>query len=409
MYPRYQKERIVDGLTGARTVMVRGPRQSGKSTLVKEICASNNLSYFNLDEADIFTVAKADPTGFIEGVAKAPAAIDEVQRVPELVLAIKIAVDNRPVPGSYLLTGSANYLTLPKVADSLAGRVFLYSLPPLTQREIESRPEDFIEALFNKGPSVPEKIVPGPDSYLERALTGGFPEVVSGRQDQRDSWFESYIATVVSKDLTDISRVHRPFEVESLLRLIAARSSTTLNIAGLARDLRISEPTVKRHLALLETLFLVSRVPVWRGNYGEGVIKAPKIYVSDSGLMASLLRAKAEKVLINPDLSGRLFETFVAMEIQRQTSWSGTDVELFHYRDVNKHEVDLVLERRGGEIVAIEVKASATTSRSDARGIANLKERVGPRFVAGFVIYTGRHYLPLGEDIWALPVASLWE
>ncbi len=400
---------MVDALEDTRVVLISGARQTGKSTLAMSVARDEHpASFITLDDEGHRAAAQADPTGFLSR-RTGPIVIDEIQRAPELLLAIKMAVDTDNTPGRFLLTGSANILSAPRVMDSLAGRIEIVTLWPLSQGELAGVDEGFVDALLSGGPpsGAPDRV----DFHgLARLLgRGGFPEVVTrDAPARRRRWFESYLRSLVERDIRDLADIRRSDEIERLLRLIATRVGNILQPATLAHDLSIGRFTVESYIGLLETLYIVRRLPAWRPALGARVVHAPKAYVVDSGLLCHLLNADAERIVSDVRVSGMVLENFVAMEVLRQLEWSKERVFLYHFRDKDNREVDLVLESARGKVAGIEVKASATVRPQDFRGLERLKRLAGDRFACGIVLYVGEHTVPFGEGLWAVPVSALW-
>lgn len=403
---RWATALVTEAMTDTRVVFVMGPRQAGKSTLVSGYATAAGLPpVITLDDQAARDAALADPAGFVAGLAR-PAVLDEVQRAPDLLLAIKEAVDRDTSPGQFLLTGSSNVRSNRKVKDALTGRMETITLWPLAQAEI-GHGGSFVDTLLAGAPPAVADAVVGRDSYAPQVAAGGFPEALSRQARRRDRWFASYLDTTLDRDLRDISDATRLDEVPRLLRLLAAQAAGIVNYAALASRLRISEKTVKGYVELLETVFLVRRLPAWRPGLAAREIRAPKVHLVDTGLLVHLLGADERRIGRDDQITGKALENFVVMEVTKQAEAAQTDVRLYHYR-ADRDEVDLVLESRTGDIVGIEVKASATPSGHDRRGLENLRDAAGERFKAGVVIYSGRQTIPLGDRLWAVPVSGLW-
>ena len=385
-----------------------GARQVGKSTLVQSIARGpHRAEVLTLDDQATRAAASADPSGFVAGLS-VPVALDEVQRVPDLLLAIKQRVDDDPRPGQFLLTGSANILTAPRIADALTGRAEYLRLRPLSQGEIQGVRETLIAGLF-RGlvPALTQQPV-GRPAYADRITAGGYPEARMRRPGRRARFFASYVDTIIQQDLASISQVSDQTNVRRLLEAIAAVSAGELNFQGLSRTLGIPGSTLHNHADLLETLFVIERLPAWGDNLLRRVIRAPKAYITDTGLLAYLIGANAERVQTDLDLGGMLVETFVTNELLRQAEWESDQPRAFHYRDKDGREVDLVLERRDGTIVGVESKAAASVSSSDFRGLRHLREKLGDRFRMGVVMYTGANTIPFGDRLFAVPLSGIW-
>ena len=398
---------MVEALGDTRVVLIAGARQAGKSTLAAEVATHDHPARFlSLDDKATRDAAIADPTGFVAGLA-GPVVIDEVQRAPDLLLAIKRAVDNDPSPGRFLLTGSASILSAPRIVESLAGRVEIVDLWPLAQSEIERTDANIVDALFSGRPPLVTGATVGRVAFVERAVRGGYPEALRRDGRRRERWFDDYVRGIVERDLRDLSGAYKLEHVPRLLRLLAAQSAGIFRAERIGRAVGLDTKTVQTYTRLLETVFLVTRVPAWRPSLGSREIQSPKVFVNDSGLLAHLLGADDTRAAEDDQVTGRLFESFVAMEVARHLPWAATSARLHHYRDRDE-EVDVVLESRSGAVACIECKASATVGRSDHRAIGRLRDALGERFVAGFVVYTGADTIPLGDRIWAVPVSALW-
>ena len=399
---------VQEALGYARVVLLLGPRQAGKSTLVGELAAQGAVSRaVTLDDQLTRDAALVDPTGFAAGLERG-IAIDEVQRAPDLLLAIKQIVDRDSSPGQFLLTGSANVLTAPRILDALTGRTDVIELWPLAQSELEGSTSNLVDELFSGAPPRITGAPIGPGAWVERAILGGFPEVhtrPAGRL--RGRWFESYLRSLVQRDLRDMSDAQKLAEMPRLIRVLAAQASGVLVPDRIAQRVGLSTKTIQSYVRLLETVFVVRTVPAWRPGLTARERLAPKVFLTDTGLLAYLLGARAERAATDPQISGKLFENFVATEIVKQLVWAEHQVEIYHYRR-DRREIDLVLEANDGTVVAIEAKASASLAGSDRRALVELRDTLGEKFRAGVLLHTGTETVPLGERIWGLPVSALW-
>lgn len=405
---RHLRPRVLQALDDMRVVVVLGARQVGKSTLVERIATDDRpATMLTLDDQATRDAATADPTGFVAGLAT-PVVIDEVQRVPDLLLAIKARVDREQAPGQFLLTGSANILTAPRIADALTGRAEYLRLSPFSQGELHGRVESFIPLLFDgRWPQVTSRDV-GRAAYAGTIAAGGYPAVLGRADARRARFFDSYIDTIIQRDLSTIAQVHDQSNIKNLLFAVGSTSASLMNFDGLARDLGLSANTVRAHAALLDTLFLTARVEAWSTNLLSRVVKTPKAYVADSGLLCHLVGADADRVAGDGAVAGMAFETFVAMELRRQNAWQEDAAQQFHYRDRDGREVDVVLERRDGSVVGVEVKAAASVSPGDFRGLRHLRDKLSDRFKAGVLLYTGPSTVPFGDRLAAVPLCGLW-
>ncbi len=408
MIERYARPLVVEALKDTRVVMVMGARQVGKSTLCEAIAADDHPSVsVSLDDQAARQAALSDPRGFLAGFAS-PVFIDEVQRAPDLLLAIKQAVDRNNEPGQFLLTGSANILGSRKVQEALTGRIELVQLQSFAQAELEGAAGNLVDALFAASPPQVAEAPIGRRAFAGRVAAGGYPEALRREGRRRDRWFESYLVTTLERDLRAIADLHKAHELPRLLSVLASRSSNLLRYANVANELELDEKTVKSYVKALEAIFLVRVVPAWRPSFLQRVLHAPKVYIADSGLLAHLLGADEERIGADERVTGLALETFVAGEVMRHASWSITDPRVYHFRDRRGAEVDLVLEDRSGRVVAIEVKAKVSLNEDDNKGLRKLREAAGDRFIAGVVIHAGDQTLPLGNRLWALPVSALW-
>ncbi|MFK7604374.1 ATP-binding protein [Deinococcus sp. SM5_A1] len=405
MIARHLEPVIREALADTPVVMVVGARQVGKSTLAGRLASTQ----YTLDDLTTLASAQIDPVGFVNSLPDG-ALIDEIQRAPELLLPIKASVDRDRRPGRFLLTGSANVLTLPRVADSLAGRMSIHHLWPLSQGEqsqgeLAGHHEDFVAAAF--GPTLPDATTP--NDLAERLLRGGYPEVSARTQRRRAAWYEDYLRTLMERDVRDLSRISGVGELPKLLSLLATRSGNLLNFSDLGRDANLNNVTLGRYTGLLRALYLVDTVPAWASNVGKRLIKAPKVMFPDTGLAAHLLGLDTASLHTNRKAFGALLENFVVAELGRQLGWSAVAARLYHYRTAGGQEVDAVLEARDGRLVGIEIKASATISAREFAALETLAADTGNRFQRGIVLYTGDRVLPFGEKLHAVPIGALWQ
>jgi uncharacterized protein len=409
MYPRHILPHVQAALRDTRVLLINGARQTGKTTLVKALLASGyTAEYITLDDVTILQRAKADPQGFIRDLT-GPVILDEVQRAPEIFLPIKMAVDEKRLPGQFVLTGSANVLTLPRLGDSLAGRMEILPLLPLSQGEIEGKQEQFIDWVCGDEFQVAQVPLLPRAELWQRLIRGGYPEV-QGRNSQRsrESWFASYVTTLVERDLRDLSQIRDLHDFPRLIDYLATRSATLLNLSEVSRSVGIQHETLRRYTALLEAMYLLREVPAWTARLGKRLVKTPKIILSDTGLIAARLGITEERLPRDPLLLGQMLETFVVLELLKQQGWNQTQVRLYHFRDHNGVEVDVVLELPGGDIVGIEIKATATPGSEDLSGLRKLQSLTGKRFKRGILLHTGTVSLGWGSDLYMLPIAALW-
>jgi len=414
MFRRRIVGQVREALEDTPVVLLVGPRQSGKSTLVRELLTeSAERAYVTLDDAAILSAARSDPSGFLAGL-EGPATIDEIQRAPELLLPIKAMVDRDRRPGRFLLTGSADVLSLPTVADSLAGRMEVIGLRPLAQCEIEPRSgtANLVDVLFDGATIARPGHAQWADSkasILDRALAGGFPPAVARlAASRRRAWFASYLTTILDRDVRDLASIEGLKTLPNLLGLIAIRTAGLVNYSELASAIAVSQPTVKRYVVLLERLFLICELRAWSKNLGVRLAKAPKLHVADTGLAAHVAGIDAERIRRDPNLAGPLLETFVVLELLKIASWSEHRPAAFHFRSADGREIDLVLETASGDMVAVEVKASATVKSEDFGALRLLERLAGGSFRRGVLLYTGSELVPFSETLSAVPMSRLW-
>lgn len=401
--------KIVEALSDTPVVMLNGARQTGKSTLAKVLVSEKRMGrYITLDDATTLAAAQQDPTGFIASLGEST-IIDEIQRAPELFLAIKADVDLHRTPGRYLVTGSANVMLLPRLSESLAGRMEIFTLYPLSQGEFIDVKEFFIDMLFS-GEVFPLTSIPADcgSTLLERAIRGGYPEVASrASESRRRSWFGSYITTILQRDVRDIANIEGLTAMPRLLAMLATRSSALLNYSELSRTTGFAQSTLKRYMSLFEMIFLTEQLPAWYSNLGKRLVKTPKLIMNDTGLLTTLLGVNSARLEGTP-LCGAIIENFVIMELKKQISWSDTKPIMFHYRTQAGHEVDLLLEDAAGRIVGLEIKSAKSVGWQDFRGLQSLQETAGNGFLKGIVLYGGDKVVAFGKNLYALPIALLW-
>lgn len=403
------RPRLEQALADTRIVVIQGARQVGKSTLAEQVLKGRGGVSVTLDDPASLDFARIDPTGFVEQAPDRTLLIDELQRAPELVVALKASVDRDQRPGRFLVTGSANLLDLSSTHESLTGRAERIDLYPFSQRELATNPGSFIDLAFAPEALSEHKSALGREDYIERALAGGYPEAL-GRAStrRREDWYDAYISQIVRRDAPDISGLQRIADLPRLLRLIAGRMGSTMVWSSLAADAGIPRRTLDPYVALLETLYLTHTLPAWAVNLTSREVKQPKVFPVDSGLASGLLGATVAGLGPTAPLSGAVLECFVVGELRRQQTWADQRSSLYHYRDSRGVEVDAVLETPDGRVVGVEVKATSTVRAKDAAGLGVLRDRLGERFVAGYVLHTGPSSISVGERITALPMDVLW-
>jgi predicted AAA+ superfamily ATPase len=399
---------VAESLTDRPVVAVVGPRQAGKSTLALDLVRQGLLHrYHTLDDPVTFAAAKSDPAGFVAALEPGT-VIDEVQRAPGLARAIKLAVDFDRRPGRFLLTGSAQLMALPTLADALVGRMDVLTLRPLSQGEISGTVDGFVDWAFGTG-AAPDVAGISRADLIDRIAAGGFPEPWNWRSSRRDAWYRSYVATLIQRDVRELADITGTVDLQRLLTMLSARTASLLNTAELSRTTGLPQTTLRRYLALLDGTFLVETLPAWTGDPGRRLAKAPKVHLVDSGLAAWLTAGDHGRLAREPERWGALLESFVVGEVRKQLGWSSIDARLSHYRSHDDREVDLVLEARDGRLVGIEVKATVSPDARDLRGLHAFRERNPGRFHRGIVLYLGRQSVPLGDRLYALPIDALWQ
>lgn len=405
LYPRNIQSRVSEALADTPVVMIAGPRQVGKTTLVRQI-ADQGRKYFTLDDALTLLAAKEDPVGMIRGLDHA--IIDEIQRAPELLLAIKKTVDEDRRPGRFLLTGSANLMALPTVADSLAGRMETLTLLPLSQGEIQGTTANWLDIAFaGRLPSVSVPIVGG--ALVDLILRGGYPEAVSRTtQRRRTAWGKQYIDALIQRDVRDVANIDRLDQLPRFLKALAHIAGQMCNYTQLGGQVGLDHKTAARYIGVFEQMFLLKRVDVWASNRLKRVVKAPKLQFIDSGLLTTLVDLTPDLAQQNRSRFGNVLETFVYAELLKQATSSEGDYQLFYYRDHDQYEVDVVVENSAGKLVSIEIKAAATIKESDLRGLKRLISVAKDQFMLGVILYDGIETLPLGDRLWAAPISTLW-
>jgi predicted AAA+ superfamily ATPase len=410
MNKRHLMRRVRDALADTPVVFVQGPRQCGKTTLARQLQEQGYAAeYVTLDRTATLRAARADPDGFVDSLPER-IILDEVQRAPELFVAIKASVDRRRTPGRFLLTGSAQALLLPRVSESLAGRMELLTLWPFSQGEIEGRVDAFVDACFFPDFAPPKVAAESWPALAERIARGGFPEAVArAAGPRRRAWFEAHVTTLMQRDVRDLANITGLLDLPLLLRLAAARTMGLVNFSDLARDASMPQTTLKRYWSLFEVTFLIRPLRAWSANLGTRLVRAPKLVFGDSGLLCHLLGLDAARLRSDDLKTGAVLECFVASELTRQIGWSETQPALSHYRTHTQQEVDFVLEDRRGRLVGIEVKKTASPKAEDFKGLRHLRENAAKRFLRGILLYTGSESVAFGPNLYALPVSALWK
>lgn len=404
-YPRFARARVEEALSDTRVVLISGPRQSGKTTLASDI-ASEKIPFLTLDDANVLRSAVDDPVGFVRGLDRA--VIDEIQRAPDLLLAIKNLVDDDKTPGRFLLTGSANLMTIPKVADSLAGRMEIVRLLPLSQAEMHGTKSAFIDRAFAAEKPAAGDMIVGED-LVEIVLSGGYPEALDrARWSRKQDWYHGYLDAIVQRDVRDVAQIEQLGIMPKLISVLAEHSGQLVNYSGIGASLNLNHVTTRKYVSVFESLYLVHTLQPWFTNRLKRLTKSPKLHFLDAGLLAAMRDVSPDVVRKDKTSFGAILETFVFGELRKIATWSDQQCTFSHFRDKDRNEVDIVLENRRGEIIGIEIKASATVSAGDFSGMRKLADACGDKFVQGMVLYDHDKVVPFGEKMFAAPLSCLW-
>ncbi len=404
LYPRLLDSRVHEALNDTPVVLINGPRQCGKTTLVQ--LHGQGIPYFTLDDDNLLSSVRADPVGFIRRLDRA--VIDEVQHAPELLRAMKISIDQDRRPGRFLLTGSANLLAVPEVSDSLAGRMEILTLLPLMQAEIERRENHFLEIAVEQSWSTQRVSYPNGMSLISRVLSGGYPEMLARPTPaRRVAWASAYLKALLERDVLDLSAIDKLSDMPRLLAVLAQLSGQLVNFTQIGGQLGMDSKTAQKYLGVLENMFLIKRVAPWSGNELSRLVKTPKLHFLDAGLQASLVRLSPERAMSDHARFGATLESWVCGELAKTLSLTSEPWQIFHYRDKDQVEVDFVLESTDRQLIGIEVKAAATVTPDDFRGLRKLQTLTGASFISGIVLYDGDQALPFGERLWAIPLALI--
>ena len=406
LYPRLIEPYLVEALTDSPVVLIHGPRQCGKTTLARIVGAPRGYGYITFDDDVVRRAAESDPRGF---TADLPARVilDEVQRVPTLLTALKIEIDRHRAPGRFLLTGSTQVLLVPQVSESLAGRLQTLRLHPLAQCELERGGSDFLSALLAADFAIEGIGRMGPE-LADRITAGGYPAALTRPPGRRQaSWYLDHVSALVQRDVRDLAQVRQLEILPRLLSAAASQTATIFNLSDLAAPFEVSRPTVRDYVTLLERVFLVERLPAWHSNRLSRLVKRPKLHVADTGIASALLGMDGPALAHDRTLLGQLLETFVLQELRRQASWHEAHVSFHHFRNKDGAEVDIVIEQGATKVAGVEVKASGTARPSDFRGLRKLRSALGARFACGVVLYDGETTVPFGDRLYAVPVRRL--
>jgi len=409
LYQRFTEETLREALQDTPVVLIHGSRQCGKTTLAQSVGEQLGYHYISFDDDNQLQAAKTDPVGFVQSLPELT-IIDEVQRTPALFTALKASVDQNRKPGRFILTGSANILLLPQLADSLAGRMEIIQLRPLAQAEIAGQKPEFLQQLFNAdfGSATNQNNQPRlGESLAELICKGGYPAAIArNTAKRRSTWYRDYITTIIQRDVQNISNIRNLDILPKLLSLAASQTARLFNAADLASPFSISRPTIREYLALLEQIFLIEQLEPWHSNRLSRLIKTPKMHLSDTGLACSLLGVNSKTLWQDKTLLGQILETFIYQELRKYADWHDDDLKFYHFRNKDKVEVDIIIEQ-GRQLAGIEIKAAATVTQNDFKGLNKLKDACNDQFAAGVVFYDGENILPFGEKLFAVPISIL--
>lgn len=409
MYQRYIATPIAEALKDTPVILINGARQTGKSTLCRQLVGGGfDGQIMTMDDPTTLAAALADPLGFLQELSR-HAIIDEVQRAPKLFLSIKKVVDENRKERRLILTGSADVMTLPQVADSLAGRIEIHHLWPLSQSEILGKRSKFLNTLVTPGGRFHAHKNDWKD-LIEAIRGGGYPEALQRESEGRKAkWFESYIDAVLQKDISNLANIEGLIQIPNILHLIGTRIGSTVNLSDIARLSGVKNTTLQRYMALLEHVFLILRIPAWTPNIEGRFVKSPKIFLNDTGLLCHLRGESVDSLIENRTTSGAFLENFIVMEIVKLLSWSGLFLKPHHFSVHSGAEVDLVLEDRKKQLYGIEIKSTASVSQNDFNGLKRLAEIAGKKFQRGIVLYRGDQVVGgFGENLQAVPIPAVW-
>ena len=408
VYPRLIEPHLVEALADSPAVLIHGPRQCGKTTLARIVGSSRGYSYVTFDDDVVRSAAQDDPLGFAAGLPER-VILDEVQKAPALFPALKIEIDRKRTPGRFLLTGSTHVLLVPKLSESLAGRLQTLRLHPLAQCELKRCAPRFLDALFVGGFTIARTERLGED-LPRRIAAGGYPAALTrppGRR--RSNWYHDYVDALVQRDVRDLARVRQLEILPRLLAAAAAQTARLFNASDLSAPFEASRPTIRDYVTLLERVFLLEHLPAWHSNRLSRLIKRPKLHLCDTGVASALLGVDGPALAYDRTLFGQFLETFVLQELRRQAGWQDYRLSFHHFRDKDGVEVDIVVERGAAGVAGIEVKASGTVRPADFRGLRKLQGALGDRFAGGVVLYDGEATVPFGDRLYGVPLRALFE
>lgn len=409
---RHVRPVVEEALDEARIVAILGARQTGKSTLLQRVAAGHDARVTTLDDRDVRTSAAADPVAFVRQHPSGLLAIDEIQRVPDLMLALKQEVDRDPRPGRFLVTGSADLVRIPTVHDSLAGRVESINLYGFSQGELNRHRENFIDRFLAGDLFLDQYSELARSDYIELAVAGSYPEALARRTDKsRSRWLGDYLDRIITRDAPEVASLRDYGGLATVLKALAPVSSGTINTAALASRVGVTDKTMSKHLDLLRNLYLVHQLPAWYTNLAKRVVSKPKTMLLDTGLMAHMIGATTANMRPGEpyeSFAGSLLETFVVGELRRQQQWAETPARMYHYREHDGAEIDVILEAPNGQVAGIEIKATTNPGHDSTKWLARLRDRLGDRFIGGLVLCSRTDVVPMGDRIALAPIDTIW-
>jgi predicted AAA+ superfamily ATPase len=406
-YHRFIEPSLREALLDTPVVLIHGSRQCGKTTLALAVGEPLGYHYISLDDDNQLQAAKADPVGFVQSLPELT-ILDEIQRAPELFTSIKASVDRNRKPGRFILSGSANVLLLPQLADSLAGRMEIIHLRPLARCEITGEKPAFFDQLFGAdfGSDSNQNAYPRlGESLADIICQGGYPAAIArDSAKRRSAWYRDYITTIIQRDVQDVASIRNLDVLPRLLALAASQTARLFNSTDLASPFALSRPTIREYLTVLEQIFLIEQLQPWHANRLSRLIKTPKVHLTDTGLACALLGVNSQTLWQDKSLLGQLLETFIHQELRKYADWSSEPLSFYHFRNKDMVEVDIIIEQ-GRQLAGIEIKAAATVTQGDFKGLKKLQDLCGEQFAAGVVLYDGENILPFGERLFAVPIA----
>lgn len=403
MIQRWQENNLKDALTERRGVHLTGARQTGKTTLA-EFVSDEGMRHLTLDDDKYLAAAKSDPLSFVTRDDDRTFVIDEIQKAPELLNAIKIKVDQDNTPGQYLITGSSNLRFVKAVKDSLAGRFARIKLRSLSLGEIMGGKGDFLNMAFQRDFSCRHEKL-GKREIIHHAFCGGYPEPLSFSPRSRRSWYVEYVDDLLTKDIHDVTEIRKIDALKKSATWLMAYSSKLFELKDLCTASQLSKETLGNYITALKTLYVIDEVPAWSGSDYAKIGKRPKFFAGDSGLVANLLGWDEDAVYYEADDCGKLVETWVYHEL---AAIADLDIgyTISHYRDSDKREIDFIIETAAGELLGIEVK-SGTVAPNDFKHLKWFGENLAKKRFTGIVLYSGNDVLSFGEGYFAVPLAFL--